>query len=98
MMMEAVQTSETPVNSYQSIQCYNPEDSHLHTHLCESLKSYYEFVTLKMSSMASETTCDKLPTPTPCYTSDYVRIKTQPISCEVPSSAMAVAFNNRILL
>jgi hypothetical protein len=28
-MMEAVHTSETPVNSYQSTQRYNPEDGHL---------------------------------------------------------------------
>jgi hypothetical protein len=28
-MMEAVQTSETLVNSYQSARRYNPEDSHL---------------------------------------------------------------------
>jgi hypothetical protein len=31
LMMEAVQTSETLVNSYQSTtRCYNPQDSHLH--------------------------------------------------------------------
>jgi hypothetical protein len=30
LMMEAVQTSETSVNSYQSTLRYNPEDSHLH--------------------------------------------------------------------
>jgi hypothetical protein len=29
LMMEAVQTSETSVNSYQSTQRYNPEDGHL---------------------------------------------------------------------
>jgi hypothetical protein len=29
MMMEAVQTSETLVNSYQYTLRYNPEDSHL---------------------------------------------------------------------
>jgi hypothetical protein len=40
LMMEAVQTSETLVNSYQSSQRYNPEDSHLHTHRRENLKSY----------------------------------------------------------
>jgi hypothetical protein len=28
LMMEAVQTSETSVNSYQSTRRYNPEDSH----------------------------------------------------------------------
>jgi hypothetical protein len=29
LMMEAVQTSETLINSYQSTRQYNPEDSHL---------------------------------------------------------------------
>jgi hypothetical protein len=29
LMMEAVQTCETLVNSYQSTRRYNPEDSHL---------------------------------------------------------------------
>jgi hypothetical protein len=40
LMMEAVQTSETLVNSYQSTRCYNPEDSHLHSHCRGNLKSY----------------------------------------------------------
>jgi hypothetical protein len=31
LMMEAVQASETLVNSYQSTRRYNPEDSHLRT-------------------------------------------------------------------
>jgi hypothetical protein len=39
-MMEAARTSETLVNFYQTTQRYNPEDSHLHTHCCENLKSY----------------------------------------------------------
>jgi hypothetical protein len=39
-MMEAVQTSETSVKSYQPTQCYNAEGSHLHTHRRENLKSY----------------------------------------------------------
>jgi hypothetical protein len=38
-MMEAAGTSETLVNFYQTTQCYNPEDSHLHTHRRENLKS-----------------------------------------------------------
>jgi hypothetical protein len=41
-MMEAARTSETLVNFYQTTQCYNPEDSHLHTHRRENLKSYLE--------------------------------------------------------
>jgi hypothetical protein len=40
LMMEAVRTSETSVNSYQSTRRYNPEDGHLHSHRCENLKSY----------------------------------------------------------
>jgi hypothetical protein len=29
LMMEAASSSKTLVNFYQTIQCYNPEDSHL---------------------------------------------------------------------
>jgi stress response protein YsnF len=39
LMVEAVQTSETSVNLYQSAWHCNPEDSHLHTHRRENLKS-----------------------------------------------------------
>jgi hypothetical protein len=39
-MMEAARTSETLVNFYQTTRCYNPEDSNLHTHRHENLKSY----------------------------------------------------------
>jgi hypothetical protein len=39
-MMEAANTSEMLVNFYQTTQCNNPEDSHLHTHCCENLKSH----------------------------------------------------------
>jgi hypothetical protein len=40
MMMEAASTSEALVNLYQTTRCYNPEDSNLHTHRRENLKSY----------------------------------------------------------
>jgi hypothetical protein len=40
MVMEATSTSETSVNFYQTTWCNNPEDSHLHTHCCENLKSH----------------------------------------------------------
>jgi hypothetical protein len=42
-MMEAGRTSEA-VNLYQTARCYNPEDSHLHTHHHENLKSYLSFL------------------------------------------------------
>jgi hypothetical protein len=34
------------VNFYQTTRCYNPEDSNLHTHRRENLKSYKEIVFL----------------------------------------------------
>jgi hypothetical protein len=40
LMMEAARTSETLVNCYQTTRRYNPEDSHLHTHRRDNLKSY----------------------------------------------------------
>jgi hypothetical protein len=41
LMMEAVQTSETSINSYQTTRRYNPEDGHLGIHSRENLKSYF---------------------------------------------------------
>jgi hypothetical protein len=47
--MEAARTSETLVNFYQTTRCYNPEDSNLHTHRRENLKSYNPgFVSTRM--------------------------------------------------
>jgi hypothetical protein len=40
VIMEAVSTSETSVNYYQTTWHYNSEDSNLHTHCHENLKSY----------------------------------------------------------
>jgi hypothetical protein len=39
-LIMAIQISEMLVNLYQSAWHYNPEDSHIHTHCCENLKSY----------------------------------------------------------
>jgi hypothetical protein len=49
LMMEAASTSETLVNFYQTTQCYNTEDSHLHTRRRENLKSY-ELIVLGISN------------------------------------------------
>jgi hypothetical protein len=45
MIMEVARTCETLVNFYQTTRRYNPEDSHLHTHRRENLKSYYILLT-----------------------------------------------------
>jgi hypothetical protein len=39
-MIEAASTSKTSINFYQTTWCNNPEDSHLHTHCHENLKSH----------------------------------------------------------
>jgi hypothetical protein len=39
-MMAAARTSETSVNYYQTTRCNDPEDSHLHTHCHENVKSH----------------------------------------------------------
>jgi hypothetical protein len=39
LVMEAVSTSETSVNFYQSARRNNPEDGHLNTRRLENLKS-----------------------------------------------------------
>jgi hypothetical protein len=39
-MMEAVSSSKTSVNIYQTTQCNIPEGSHLHTCHCKNLKSH----------------------------------------------------------
>jgi hypothetical protein len=41
LMMEAVQTSETLVNSYKSTWHYNPEDSHLFKSFCFFLPLFF---------------------------------------------------------
>jgi hypothetical protein len=40
LMMEAVSNSEMSINFYQNTWCIIPEDSHLHTHHHENLKSH----------------------------------------------------------
>jgi hypothetical protein len=54
--MEAASTSETSINFYQTTRRYNPEDSHLHTHRRENLKSYRELGGLKPVLEAVEKT------------------------------------------
>jgi membrane-bound lytic murein transglycosylase MltF len=44
LMMEAVRSSETSVNFYQTTRRNIPEDSHLHTRRRENLKSHYYFI------------------------------------------------------
>jgi hypothetical protein len=39
LLMEAIDTSETSVNFYQTTRPNNPEDSHLHIRCRENLKS-----------------------------------------------------------
>jgi hypothetical protein len=46
LMMEAAKISEPMLNFYQTTRCYNPEDSNLHTHRRENLKSYNEVIDL----------------------------------------------------
>jgi hypothetical protein len=60
LMMEVARTSETLVNFYQTTRCYNPEDSHLHTHRRENLKSYFscgKFCALYIAKICSLTDC-----------------------------------------
>jgi hypothetical protein len=38
------------VNFYQTTRCYNPEDSNLHTHRLENLKSYMIISVLPLSA------------------------------------------------
>jgi hypothetical protein len=52
-MMETARTSETLVNFYQTTRCYNPEDSNLHTHRRENLKSYLPYTLRKGCVMDS---------------------------------------------
>jgi hypothetical protein len=40
LMMKVARTSEKLVNFYKTTWRYNPEDSYLHTHRRENLKSY----------------------------------------------------------
>jgi hypothetical protein len=44
LMMEAVSTSETSVNIYQTARRNIPEETRLHTRRCENLKPHHNFV------------------------------------------------------
>jgi hypothetical protein len=63
LMMEAASTSETLVNFYQTRQHNNPEDSHLHTHHCENIKSHKQMFHLRpqmwVSAHCLETNADR---------------------------------------
>jgi hypothetical protein len=43
LTMEEVSTSETSVSMYQTTQCNNPEDNHIHSRRRENLKSHASF-------------------------------------------------------
>jgi hypothetical protein len=62
-MMEAVSTSEMSVSSYKTTQHSTPEDSHLHTHHQENLKSH-------MMSLIVEPECATLLIPKPTNRQD----------------------------
>jgi hypothetical protein len=47
--MEAIYSSETSVDFERNTQRYIPEDSTLHNHRCEDLKSYIVFILLLSS-------------------------------------------------
>jgi hypothetical protein len=51
LMMEAASTYETLVNFYQTTQCYNPEDSHLHTCHRENLQNLKSYKDLAFRNM-----------------------------------------------
>jgi hypothetical protein len=62
-MMEAVYTSETLVNLYQSTWCYSPKDSHLHTHGHKNLKSFKEVSYIYCSDFLPRLEDDEIFTP-----------------------------------
>jgi hypothetical protein len=49
LMMEAASTSEMSVNFYHTTRCNNPEDSQLHIHHFENLKSHLNNLVLNLS-------------------------------------------------
>jgi hypothetical protein len=54
LIMEAVSTSETLVNIYQTTWCNIPEDSHIHNHCRKNLKSHK--ITVIFQTPQSQTT------------------------------------------
>jgi hypothetical protein len=54
-MMEAVSTSETSVNLYETKRRNIPEDIHLHTHRRENLKSHIIIALMMEAVSTSET-------------------------------------------
>jgi hypothetical protein len=61
LIMEAAGTSEVSVNFYQTTRRNNPENSHLHTHRCENLKSYNSSVVIPILKRRSTFNCILLP-------------------------------------
>jgi hypothetical protein len=47
-VIDSVNSSETSVNSYQTLGCHNPEDNHLYTRRHENLKSHKKFSVVKL--------------------------------------------------
>jgi hypothetical protein len=56
MKMEAVRSSETSADTQRTTRSYIPEDSTLHNHRCENLKSYI-FIYSLLNDAASISDC-----------------------------------------
>jgi hypothetical protein len=56
-MMEATRTSEAVVNIHQTTQCYNPDNSLLHTQCYQNLKSYSVPIAATMYSKYDSRSC-----------------------------------------
>jgi hypothetical protein len=68
LMMETARTSEMLVIFYQTTRRYNPEDSHLCTHRCDNLKSYWTLFNILFHGVQS------LHKPIQCYFTFYYEL------------------------